>query len=97
MTNLVQRQRHVAVQHVLGQHASEIDGILRRAELRGITQLGFGEIVYGAAKLNRSRDDVDALLYAFQFRASHGRASGPDRATDGRSSNRHLRVILRRG
>jgi hypothetical protein len=58
--------RHIAIQHVLGQHTREVDGVFRRTKLRGITQLGFGQIVDGAAKLNRGRDDIDALLHAFQ-------------------------------
>ena len=40
---------HVAVQHVLGQHPGKVDGVFRRAELRGIAQLGLGQIVHGAA------------------------------------------------
>ena len=51
---------------ILGQHPGEVNRIFRRTKLGGIAQLGFGEIVHGAAKLNRGRDDIDTLLHAFQ-------------------------------
>ena len=36
------------------------------AELRRVAQLGLSEVVHRAVELNRGRDDIDALLHAFE-------------------------------
>jgi len=59
-------QRHVATQHVLGEHAGEVDRVFGGAELRRVAELGFGEIVHGPVELDGRRDDVDALLHALE-------------------------------
>jgi hypothetical protein len=57
---------HVSIQNVLGQHAGKVDQVFRRTELRGIAKLGLGEIMNGASKLNRGRDDIDPFLHTFE-------------------------------
>ena len=48
------------------EHAGEVNRIFRRAELRRVAQLSFGELVHCAIELNRGRDDVDAFFHAFK-------------------------------
>ena len=40
------RERHVAAQRVGRHHAGDVDGVLGRAELRRVAELGLGEIVH---------------------------------------------------
>jgi hypothetical protein len=58
------RERHVAPQRVGRHHAGHVDGVLGRAELRSVSELGLGlgEIVHAAAHLDHAGDHVDSLV-----------------------------------
>ena len=47
---------HVAAQHAGGDHAGEVDRILRAAERRRVAQLALLEVVHRRAELDRQRE-----------------------------------------
>ena len=57
-------QRHVAAEHVGGDEAGHVDGVLRAAERRRVAQLRVLEVVDGHARAEGHRDHVDALVDA---------------------------------
>ncbi len=65
-------QRRVAAPRIRGDHAGNIDGILRRPVLRRVAELGLRQVLDRGARLDRHRDDVDALLHAL---LAHGLGS----------------------
>ena len=52
-----------AREHVAGDVAGDVDGILRRAEGRRIGELEIGQVLHPQAGFDRRGDDVDALVH----------------------------------
>ena len=59
-------ERHVAPKDIGGNHAREVDGILRASEGRRVAELGFFQVVHGRAHLDRHGKGIDPLLNAIQ-------------------------------
>ena len=56
--------RHVAAQDRAGDHAGEVDRVLRAAERWRVAELALLEVVYGRAQLDRQGELADPLVHA---------------------------------
>ena len=57
-------ERHVAAEHACGDHAGEVDRVLRAPEGRRVAELDLLEVVDGRAQLDRHGERADPLVDA---------------------------------